>query len=81
MSAPRFTDRHVRAVLTAVAGWTPRGTSIELVAEDRTNLREQITEELAKVLGVELERALVRMESLAMAGESADELVAEWSAS
>lgn len=71
----KFTDKQQRAVLAAVAGWDPVGTSIELIDVDRQNLREQVTLELAVVLGIEGERGLNRMDALRMAGETAQSVV------
>lgn len=63
-----MTRAEARAVLLAVAAWEPRGTSIELVAEDRANLREQIAEALASVVGYDAERALSMVDALRMSG-------------
>lgn len=63
-----MTRAEARAVLLAVAAWEPRGTSIELVAEDRTNLRGQVVEALAGVVGYDAERALNMVDALRMSG-------------
>ena len=63
-----MTRAEQRAVLLAVARWNPTGTSIELVDADRSNLREQITLELAGAIGVEPESALNTVDALRMSG-------------
>lgn len=61
-----FTDKQRRAVLGAIAELEPRGISVELLAEDRANIREQIAELLAPVLGIEAEAAFVIVEAKRM---------------
>lgn len=59
-----MTHLDVEAVVRAVALWEPRGTSIELLFEDRSALREQIALELAPALDINPEFILVLLDDL-----------------
>lgn len=64
-----LTDNDRRAILKAVADWTPGWwAGIENTSTGHMNLREEMAQTLAPALGMDEQSALTRMEALRMAG-------------
>lgn len=61
-----MTKAEKRAVLLAIAGWTPRGTSVELLVEDQREIRDDVTFAIASALGLDAETAMTQMQALRM---------------
>jgi phage baseplate assembly protein W len=61
-----MTKAEKHAVLEAIAKWEPRVPSVELIAADRQELREQVAYAVAEALGLEPEQAEVGMSAIRM---------------